>query len=310
MAAAVTRRRALGLVVSAVGVAGLLVSLLGDRPEGLDAGETAVAYAGTNAVLLDGFYAQVAACGVLIAAGLLVALYAGATGPRPGEEPPSRAPPPAAPAPAPAGRRGRHMSRLRAIRRAITLERLLPLAIIGGALILIGSEFTDTFRLEAPGDTTLGLEEASDRHSWAIARARALHPRRRDDCRVNGSKPAATATAVFGVAALLLFLLIDLPDAGKVGTFDSPNNPFVQTKAEPEGGFWLLLDRLARRRRLRDRAGDPLPRAAAVAAPWLTPGAAAPVRRGSRREGRQAPGPAVGPAPRRRPRTADNGRER
>ena len=43
VAAAVTRRRALGLVVSAAGVAGLLVSILGDRPEGLDAGETAMA---------------------------------------------------------------------------------------------------------------------------------------------------------------------------------------------------------------------------------------------------------------------------
>lgn len=78
VAAIVTRRRALGLVVSAVGAAGLLVGLIGDRPEGLDEGSTAVAYAGTNAILLDGFYAQVAACGVLIAAGLLIALYAGA----------------------------------------------------------------------------------------------------------------------------------------------------------------------------------------------------------------------------------------
>src|SRR5688572_9989297 len=133
------------------------------------------------------------------------------------------------------------MSRLGKVRRAITLERLLPLAIIGGALILIGSEFTDTFRLEAPGDTTLGLEEASDRHSWAILVLGLCTLAAVTLAVLNGSKPAATATAVFGVAALLLFLLIDLPDAGKVGTFDSPNNPFVQTKAEPEGGFWLLL---------------------------------------------------------------------
>jgi len=133
------------------------------------------------------------------------------------------------------------MKRLRTIRQEITLERLLPLAIIAGALILIGSEFADTFRLEAPGDTTLGLEEASDRHSWAIGVLGLFTLAAVTIAVLNGSKPAATATAVFGAAALLLFLLIDLPDAGKVGTFDSPNNPFVQTKAEPEGGFWLLL---------------------------------------------------------------------
>jgi hypothetical protein len=133
------------------------------------------------------------------------------------------------------------VKRLRAIRRAITLERLLPLAIAAGALILIGSEFTDTFRLEAPGEETLGLESASDRHSWAIFILGLCTLAAVTIAVVAGSKPAATATAVFGVAALLVFLLIDLPDAGKVGTFDSPNNPFVQTKAEPEGGFWLLL---------------------------------------------------------------------
>ena len=133
------------------------------------------------------------------------------------------------------------MKRLREIRKEITLERLLPLAIIGGALILIGSEFADTFRLEAPGETTLGLEEASERHSWAILVLGLFTLAAVTFAVVAGSKPAATATAVFGAAALLLFLLIDLPDAGKVGTFDSPNNPFVQTKAEPEGGFWLLL---------------------------------------------------------------------
>ena len=133
------------------------------------------------------------------------------------------------------------MNRLRAIRREITLERLLPLAIIVGALILIGSEFTDTFRLEAAGDTTLGIEEASERHSWAILVLGLCTLAAVTIAVLNGSKPAATATAVFGVAALLLFLLIDLPDAGKTGTFDSPNNPFTQTKAEPEGGFWLVL---------------------------------------------------------------------
>ena len=87
VAAAVTRRRALGLVISAAGAAGLLVSLVGDRAEGLDAGQTAMAYSGTNAVLLDGFYAQVAACGVLIAAGLLVALYVGASARGPAKSP-------------------------------------------------------------------------------------------------------------------------------------------------------------------------------------------------------------------------------
>ena len=134
------------------------------------------------------------------------------------------------------------MSRLGAIRRAITLERLLPLAIVGGALILIGSEFTDTFRLEAPGDTTLGLEDASDRHSWAIAvlglcTLAAVTIAVVDWLQAGGDRDRGVRRG--GPAGLP----VDRP--ARCGEdrhlLDSPNNPFVQTKAEPEGGFWLLL---------------------------------------------------------------------
>ena len=206
------------------------------------------------------------------------------------------------------------MKRLREIRKAITLERLLPLAIIGGALILIGSEFADTFRLEAPGDTTLGLEEASERHSWAILVLGLFTLAAVTFAVVAGSKPAATATAMFGAAALLLFLLIDLPDAGKVSTFDSPNNPFVQTKAEPEeaSGFFS--------------SGSLVVAVCGVALATLSSEQLRSLRPGSRparpgqsgeggREG-QARGPALGPASsggqrltRRRARRSGEGRQ-
>ena len=45
-----------------------------------------------------------------------------------------------------------------------------------------------------------------------------------------------------GVAALLLFLLIDLPDAGKTGTLNEPTTvSFLTAKADPAGGFWIEL---------------------------------------------------------------------
>jgi len=131
------------------------------------------------------------------------------------------------------------VSRLGSIRRTVTLERLLPLAIILGALVLIGSEFTDTFRIQAAGDTVVDTLEASERHSWAILVLGLCTIAAVTIAVVTGSKPAATATAVFGVAALLLFLLVDLPDAGSVGQVKDPE--FVAAETEPEGGFWLLL---------------------------------------------------------------------
>ena len=48
------------------------------------------------------------------------------------------------------------------------IERLLPIACIAGAALLIASEFMTTFRLDAAGETTLQLSEAADRHNYAM----------------------------------------------------------------------------------------------------------------------------------------------
>ncbi len=56
---------------------------------------------------------------------------------------------------------------------------------------------------------------------------------------VSGSKPAAVATAVAGGIALLVFLIVDLPDANNVGTLN--NGSFFNAKAVPQAGFWLEL---------------------------------------------------------------------
>ena len=42
-----------------------------------------------------------------------------------------------------------------------------------------------------------------------------------------------------GGIALLLFLILDLPDAGKLGDLEDPIRGFASAKAEPQEGFWL-----------------------------------------------------------------------
>lgn len=61
----------LSLVVVALGVLSVLVILLIDRPAGLDEGAETARFAGASAVLDDGFYAELAAAGGLLVAGLL-----------------------------------------------------------------------------------------------------------------------------------------------------------------------------------------------------------------------------------------------
>ena len=66
------RRRGLGRVVFALGLLSLAVALLVDLPAGLDAGAQASRFSAAGAVLLDGFYAEVAAAAGLMIGGLLL----------------------------------------------------------------------------------------------------------------------------------------------------------------------------------------------------------------------------------------------
>lgn len=63
--------RRLGLLVAALGLLSLAVILLVDLPAGLDEGAQKSRFAGATAVLQDGFYAELAAAGGMVLAGLL-----------------------------------------------------------------------------------------------------------------------------------------------------------------------------------------------------------------------------------------------
>ena len=63
--------RWLGLLVAVLGLVSLTVILLIDLPAGLDVGAQSSSFAGTSAVLEDGFFAELSAAGGLVFAGLL-----------------------------------------------------------------------------------------------------------------------------------------------------------------------------------------------------------------------------------------------
>jgi hypothetical protein len=69
-----TRRWQLGRLVALAGLVGIAVVLLIDLPSGLDEGSTGIGYAGAHAALRDGFYAELAASGVLVVCGFLLSV--------------------------------------------------------------------------------------------------------------------------------------------------------------------------------------------------------------------------------------------
>jgi hypothetical protein len=113
---------------------------------------------------------------------------------------------------------------------------------------LLASEFMTTFELTgadlASSNTTCTLD-AADRHHFALGVLAIFAVVALIVAVMGPSKPAAIGVAIAGVIALVLFLIVDLPDANSTGTLpDScttvPGSLLVG-KAEPQAGFWLEL---------------------------------------------------------------------
>lgn len=66
----------LGRAISLIGLVGIAVAVAIDAPQGLDAGRAGVSYLGTEAHLIEGYWAQLASSAALVLCGLLLGLYA------------------------------------------------------------------------------------------------------------------------------------------------------------------------------------------------------------------------------------------
>ena len=127
------------------------------------------------------------------------------------------------------------------MRGGSALERLLPIACLGGAALLIASQFMTMFELNDALGGTAAVVEGPDQHWYTMVILGGFAVWALIGAIATGSKPLATSVAISGVVALLLFLLIDLPDAGKAGDIESATESLVIVEADPAGGFWLEL---------------------------------------------------------------------
>lgn len=125
------------------------------------------------------------------------------------------------------------------------LTRLLPIACLAAAICLFASELMTTFEFTPPGGEAICAQSASDRHGNAMALIAVFAVGALAIAVLAGSKPAATAVAIAGVVGLLVFLLVDLPDANAVGTINDScgavGQSFFDAEAVPQGGFFLEM---------------------------------------------------------------------
>ena len=125
------------------------------------------------------------------------------------------------------------------------VETLLVLACAAGAALLAGSQFTTFFELTPPGGEAISTIEASDQHGYAtlvlavfalVMLVVGIAAKTESMAQI-----AAFAVAASGAVALLIFLVVDLPDANTIGTLDDARESFVDAEAKPVAGFWFEL---------------------------------------------------------------------
>ena len=118
-------------------------------------------------------------------------------------------------------------------------ESVLPVTIVLAAVALGISEFMTTFEFTPPGGDPLSEQIASDRHGYAMLILAVFAVASVLVAIATGQRMAAWATAGFGVAALVIFLVIDLPDVNELGDIEAPGFGLATAKAVPQAGFWL-----------------------------------------------------------------------
>jgi hypothetical protein len=123
-------------------------------------------------------------------------------------------------------------------------ERLLPYACIAAAAALFASELTTTFQFVPTGGEPQCDQQAADRHHLALGVIALFAIGAVVVAVLGASRPAAMSVAIAGLSALLLFLIVDLPDANSVGTLGDTCTSLpsqFDAKAVPQTGFWLEM---------------------------------------------------------------------
>ncbi len=118
-------------------------------------------------------------------------------------------------------------------------ELAIPFVIVFAAVCLTAAEFLPMFSLVPAGGESLGDQTGGDRHSYAMALLALGIVLTSLLAVFGGQRPAAIAAAGLAVAALMIFLAFDLPDAGKIGDLEDEIIGLATAEATPGAGFWL-----------------------------------------------------------------------
>jgi hypothetical protein len=108
-----------------------------------------------------------------------------------------------------------------------------------GALLLLVAEFTTLFQVRVAGATTIvRTVSTGSHHSYAMALVAVCAAALTVGTWRSGSRPALLAIGILGITALVLALVVDLPDATASGLVLSAGH-YTNASSSPSTGFYL-----------------------------------------------------------------------
>jgi hypothetical protein len=121
------------------------------------------------------------------------------------------------------------------------MARLTVITALLGAVIVILSQFVAAYSLEDQLGEVITNITLLDKHGivtilFGIAAALAIVY-----AVASGSRSAAIIVVGLGVAVILIFLIVDLPDVGDTGLYDAPGAGNLDATGTAAAGLWLEL---------------------------------------------------------------------
>ncbi|MBK8294376.1 MAG: hypothetical protein IPK93_06245 [Solirubrobacterales bacterium] len=121
------------------------------------------------------------------------------------------------------------------------MARLTAITALIGALIVIISQLVTAYALEDPFGNVIATVNLLDKHGivtalFGLAAALALV-----FAIATGSRAAAIVIIGLGAAVVLVFLIVDVPDIGNTGLYNSPGSGNLDAIGKAAAGLWLEL---------------------------------------------------------------------
>ncbi len=119
--------------------------------------------------------------------------------------------------------------------------RLAAVTVLLGCLIVLLSQMVTGFTLVDETDSVIGTVTLFEHHGVATSLFALFAAFALVFAVASGSRPAVSGVVILGVAVLLVFLLVDLPDVDSTGMFDTPGAGNLDATGRASAGLWMEM---------------------------------------------------------------------